>query len=155
MRGQQKGWSIELTPWKALKEVMESSSSWRCRYGLSSDHRDSVPEKPGVYVICAQPPIIPSVRGKDDFFPKLVTPLYVGLSKPSIRDRFSQHVKSKDPDMRKAKKCDSPARLQFWFTELPCDTVDAAEEAIYDCFGPPVNKRTEHIKGTLRDPVEA
>lgn len=146
-----KGWSLNEVDWGRLKGVLDSRGSWT-RVLLTKTDESLVPEQPGVYALCARPPI--HVENKvESIFNSLIAPLYVGRSETSLRSRFRSHRQSTDQRMVSAKQCYS--RISFWFIVLPSPAVLAVEAHMIQCFGPPVNSRAGTIPGTLMPPIDA
>ena len=147
------GWSIERMDWDSLEEALNASGSWKSVLLTTTDQL-MVPARPGVYAICAQPP---NATGQDQttMFPSLASPLYVGRSESNIQTRFLAHCRANDPELRRAKRCYDTVRLRFWFVELPVSDIRDAETWLIRCFGPPVNKRSGTITGTLKPPIDA
>lgn len=146
-----KGWSINHKDWEALQQALYRGNSWNSVL-LTPNDQSVVPEKPGVYAICAQPPDIPE-SDQRSMLQSLASPLYIGRSESSIRSRFLAHCKSTDPKLRMAKRCYE--KLQFWFIEISANAVKDAEAWLIKCFGPPANKVSGTITGTIKPPVEA
>ena len=146
-----KGWSINHKDWKALEQALPRGNSWNSVL-LTPNDQSVVPESPGVYAICAQPP---SIMGSDQcaIFQSLASPIYIGRSEFSIKSRFLAHCKNTDPKLRLAKHCYD--KLQFWFIEISANAVKDAEAWLIKCFGPPANKVSGTITGTIKPQVEA
>lgn len=148
-----KGWSIKRVDWDGLVQTLRGTESWRSVL-LTPIDQLMVPNRPGVYAICAPPPIaVGPDRGA--IFHSLASPLYIGRSESSMQSRFVAHCRADDPDLRRAKRSYSRVQLRFWFIELPICKVRNAEAWMIRCFGPPVNKRAGSITGTIRPPIEA
>lgn len=148
-----KGWSIDPDDWRSLAQALEPASTWSVVM-LTPNEREMVPERPGVYAICAPPPIDRPTTSRT-MFSSLASPIYVGRSKSNIRSRFLAHCRSEDPDLRTAKRCYNSAYLRFWFTELLPSSVEGTEGWLIRCFGPPVNKQDGTIPGIIGSPVDA
>lgn len=148
-----RGWSIDPGEWRELAEIIGDQTRWKS-VTLTTNDKHMVPERPGVYAICARPPVRVSTNDKNSFS-EFACPVYFGRSETDIRSRFVAHCRSRDPDMYEAKRCFSRQRLRFWYVELPKDEVFDVEAALIKCFGPVTNKRDESIKGKLGPPVPA
>ena len=148
-----KGWSIERIDWDRLEESLSSSGAWSSVL-LTPNDQLMVPARPGVYAICAQPPIAVA-QDQSTLFRNLTSPLYVGRSESNIQSRFIAHCRANDPELRRAKRCYYTVSLRFWFAELPVSAIRDAEAWLIRCFGPPVNKRAGTITGTLNPPIDA
>ena len=148
----EKGWSIRYEDWESLDQAMQTATLWKSAL-LTSNDQSLIPERPGVYAICARPPNVVG-PGPITMFHSLASPLYVGRSESSIRSRFLDHCKSANTQLRKAKHCYG-GQLRFWFIEMPSSSVKNAEAWLIKCFGPPVNKVAGTITGTIRPPIKA
>ena len=148
-----KGWSIDRVDWEALEQVLPQSGNWNSVL-LTKNDQSAVPERPGVYAICAKPP---NATGNDHrtVFHSLASPLYIGKSKSNINSRFLKHCRPNNPELLRAKACFHRVKLRFWFIILPVSAVESAEAQLIECFGPPVNQRRGTITGTIRAPIEA
>ena len=148
-----KGWSIDPDEWSGLTQALQPTSTWNVVM-LTPNEREMVPDAPGVYAICAPPPIGHDTSSRT-MFSSLASPIYIGRSELSIRSRFLAHCKSDDPDLRVAKRCYNIGRLRFWFTELPTTPIRDVEWWLIRCFGPPVNRQDGTIPGRIGTPVDA
>ena len=149
-----RGWSINSEDWKALQKVSLRTKTWKSVL-LTMNDQALVPETPGVYAICARPPIA-TEPDSNTLFHSLSTPLYIGRSEWNIKSRFLAHCHNRNRELHKAKRCYHTVQLNFWFVELPHSTVKAAEAELINCFGPPVNRRKETtIPARLKPPVDA
>ena len=148
-----RGWSIDIDDWQALEMALLKSKIWK-RVLLTTNDQSLVPEAPGVYAICARPPIGNRHDGKT-LFHHLASPLYIGRSEWNIKSRFLNHCQNRNPQLRRAKQCFHSVQLYFWFVELPRNLVKEAEARLIKCFGPPVNKRAGTITGTIKAPIDA
>ena len=148
----EKGWSIRYEDWESLAQAMQTANFWKSAL-LTPNDQLLIPEKPGVYAICARPPMAGS-RDQSTMFHRLASPIYIGRSESSIRSRFLDHCKAGNPPLRKAKHCYG-GQLRFWFIEMPIGSVKNAEAWLIKCFGPPVNRVAGTITGTLKPPVRA
>lgn len=148
-----KGWSINREDWEALEQALLRRETWSSVL-LTQNDESLVPERPGVYAICARPPNAIG-QNRKTLFHCLATPLYIGRSESSIKSRFLDHCKTSNPQLRRARRCYRRVQLSFWFIELPVSTVKDTEARLIKCFGPPVNKRAGTISGTIKPPIEA
>ena len=148
-----KGWSIDPADWNGLDEALQETTPWRFVL-LTPNDRHMVPNRPGVYAICARPPTVPRSTHRT-MFDSLASPIYVGRSEYSIQTRFLRHCSSKDEDLLRAKRCYNSVQLKFWFIELPSVSVRDAEGWLIDCFGPPANRQRGTISGTIGTPIDA
>ena len=148
-----KGWSINGDDWEALERTLPSTETWNLAL-LTTNDQALVPEGPGVYAICAPPPTA-NRQDRSTLFDRLATPLYIGRSESNIKSRFLAHCRTTDAELRRAKQCYHRVQLNFWFMELPVNTVRDVEAWLIKCFGPPVNRRAGTITGTIKPPLEA
>lgn len=148
-----KGWSINIEDWQALEKVLLKSKTWKSVL-LTTNEQWLVPEVPGVYAICARPPI-GTKHDRKTLFRYLASPLYIGRSEWNIKSRFLKHCQNKNPQLRRAKHCFRAVQLNFWFIELPRNYVKDAEARLIKCFGPPVNEREGTISGKVKSPIDA
>ena len=51
----EKGWSIRYEDWESLDQAMQTATLWKSAL-LTSNDQSLIPERPGVYAICARPP---------------------------------------------------------------------------------------------------
>ena len=81
------GWSIKKEDWLKLDEMlsMEENRRWH-RVRLDPTDRDSVPQSPGVYMICAK-----SIDACSKLPPYVYSPMYVGKAEVSLRKRFLRY----------------------------------------------------------------
>ena len=148
-----KGWSIDPAHWSGLSHALQESSLWRSVL-LTPNDRHMVPDRPGIYAICARPPIFLRTTYRT-LFDSLASPIYIGRSESSILTRFLRHCNTKDHSLLRAKQCYDSAQLRFWFVEIPSASVRDAEGWLIDCFGPPANQRRGNIVGTIGTPIDA
>ena len=149
----EKGWSIDSKDWERLELVLPQLGNWNSVL-LTKNEQSMVPAGPGVYAICAKPPIT-SGPDRSTVFHSLASPLYIGRSESNIKSRFLVHCSNPEPKLRKAKSCFHRVQLLFWFIKLPENSVKTAEAQLIKCFGPPANERAGTITGTIRPPIEA
>lgn len=147
-----KGWSIDPDDWNRLQQALAGTTTWHSVL-LTPNDRHIVPDSPGIYAICAPPPIILRTASRT-MFHSLASPIYIGRSESSIRARFVYHCSATDQELRRAKRCYNSVQLRFWFVELPPPSVRDTEAWLIDCFGPPVNRLRGTITGTLGQPID-
>ena len=147
-----KGWSIDSSDWESVTQVLPQSKTWNSVL-LTSSEQSTVPDRSGVYAICAPPPNVFSLQGHA-IFQTLATPIYIGRSESNIRSRFLNHCDHPSPQLQKAKQCYRKVQLTFWFIELPTNEVKDAEAWMIKCFGPPANIRAGTIRGYIKPPIE-
>ena len=133
------GWSIERDHWDDIPKEALKSDKWRS-VNVSSLERNRVPESPGVYLFCSNPPgRSRKKKVKDtDLFGVLYNVLYVGKA-TNLRTRFLSHCNNPAEDILKSRAC-FPEGLEFWFMSLSKDQIDATESVLIRCFGPPANR---------------
>lgn len=110
-------------------------------------YRDSLPERAGVYAICAPPP-----SPESNLPLGLMNVLYVGESE-NLRRRFVEHSKTSDGRLAAAKRCYADS-LQFWWSEIvghpeqelsDKERIVQVEAALLRAFGPPINLKGEIV----------
>lgn len=154
-----KGWSLNLKDWQRLEGLFREHNQWIPwrKVTLSPHNSFMVPNTPGVYGICAAPPVVSRPRepngNRQTMFQELAVPLYIGMSETSLQRRFNDHCRRPSDDLRKAKRCYSQVKLAFWFAELDQEYIRLAEGLLIRCFGPPVNQVQGIIKGTIGTPI--
>ena len=141
----QHGWTLEKQEWEHLSMV--SGTHWS-KTKFNSLYRESVPESPGVYAICSEPPAF-----TQSFIKTLYNIIYVGKSK-SLRRRFLEHCNRPKLEIEMAKHCFGD-NLEYWFTEVSLDQIDELEARLIDCFGPPANLVRGHIPARIESPSPA
>lgn len=154
-----KGWSLNTQDWQTLEALFQEHNEWIPwrNVTLNPNHQFLVPNKPGVYGICATPPLaVGSHESKgtvQTMFQELAVPLYVGMSESNLQRRFSDHCQRPSDSLKKAKHCYSQVKLTFWFAELDRAHIRLAEGLLIKCFGPPVNQVQGTIKGSIGIPI--
>ena len=154
-----RGWSLNTEDWQRLESLFREHDQWIPWRSVTLNPRNifEVPDTPGVYGICATPPVAVGPRESTSngptMFQSLAVPLYVGMSESSIQRRFSDHCQRPSDSMKRAKSCYSQVKLTFWFAELAKDHIRLAEGLLIKCFGPPVNQMQGTIKGTIGTPI--
>ena len=145
------GWSFTRSDWDELLAIVKGSH-WRF-VPFSQLEASSVPQKPGVYVICTGVPIRGEGSGMQ-LLRRLYNAVYVGQAE-SLRGRFLQHRKGPKSELVEAINCYGES-LQFWFAELVVGNLDQAELRLIDCLGPQGNRvRGIRFRGVLREPRPA
>ena len=115
--------------------------------GKASENQ--VPMKPGIYLMCAKPPINGTSAPP---FSQLMDVIYVGRSE-NLKRRFLAHINTPTPKVRAARSAYAVS-MRFWFLEMPVDEIKAAETLLINCFGPPANDKPGDIVRTETGPVE-
>jgi hypothetical protein len=142
------GWSLDKSDWDNVMHLIRNDS-WS-RRALRAEIAD-LPEKPGLYLICAKMPGSSSCTSP---FNKFLAPVYIGHSE-NLRSRFQQHVYGYG-SVRDAKK--SFGELYFYFNKMPKmqkgDLKDL-ETKLLIAFGPSANKNypQKPVLGKLLEPV--
>jgi len=131
------GWNLDPESWKLLGKLV-ADMSWTS-VPFDKLHATIIPKSPGVYLICASPPVV-----KCSPFNKFFNVLYVGLSTSSIQSRFLYHCRTPDEGIRKAKRCYGliSAHMHFYFALASAAAVADIECRIIDCFGPSCNRQS-------------
>lgn len=140
----QYGWSLDKTDWDTLIQLADGLNWYSCEFTRTQDIR--VPERPGVYLVCAPPVIKITKLG--------FNVLYSGSSKTSIRTRFKRHLNSPTPTMQKAMECfgHNQFRIHFLYAETTAEKAMSIEAKLIDCFGGRVNK-IKGFQASLLPPV--
>ena len=125
------GWSLEIGDWQALRNAIQHLE-WRRAY-LEHDYAARVPQRSGVYMICASTKNLPDGH---KIMERFYTAIYVGQT-INLRQRFNQHIPG-------AKKVVSARRvfrrLDFWFSNLEVSRLTDVEQLLISTFGPPANE---------------
>ncbi len=140
------GWTLEIQEWdKLLKLAAETQWS---RVNLRALDRDSVPETPGVYLICVK---IPKLTQRP--FGKLYNVIYVGMTESSLKRRFLEHCSSFKTEALQAKQCFGEI-IDYWYCTIDSVLVAELEACLIDCLGPTVNK-IAGLRARIGTPVRA
>jgi hypothetical protein len=142
------GWSLDKEQWQTLIRTT-ATITWS-RVHLRDLDRDSIPERPGVYVICAK------VKGfGQGVFSELYNVIYAGQDGVSLRRRFLEHCGKPKVELRSAQNC-YIYPLEYWYSVVEVEQLDEIEGALIDCLGPPANLvRKLTIKARLGRPQPA
>lgn len=146
------GWSSRASDWNRL-EAATAGWDWQT-VPFADDAAVSVPRLPGVYLICAQPPLQTTQWYSDK---ELRTVLYVGRAKENLRIRFKHHLKRRDR-LYRYRKLFFP-HVHFVFHEerdLTENQIADVEDALEQTFCPPCNEigvaQPKHVRGRLGRP---
>lgn len=143
----QHGWTLDKQKWQHLLTAV-SRTRWS-KTRLDQLYRDSIPESPGVYAICARVPDF-----NQFLFKALYEIIYVGKSNVSLHSRFLNHCHNPERGIEQAKECFGDS-FEYWYTEVSPDQVDELETRLIECFGPPANRISGRIRARLRNPRPA
>src|SRR5215204_5800314 len=92
------GWSLDKEQWQTLIRSA-AVMTWK-RARLRELDRDSIPNRPGVYVICAK------VKGfSQGVFSELYNVIYAGQDGVSLRRRFLEHCREPKIELVNAQSC--------------------------------------------------
>ena len=143
------GWVDVREEWDRLEAICPDLK-WR-KVLLSSNHKSSVTDKAGIYIIAAPPP----GEAKRLAGGKLYNAVYIGQA-TNIATRFSDHCVRPSPAVARIKRC-WKGRLDFWFSIVDEERLDEVEALMIDCFGPTANLQSgaKAIKGKVGAPVPA
>jgi hypothetical protein len=130
----QHGWTLDKQKWKHLLTVV-SGTHWS-KTRLDRLYRDSILERPGVYVICIRLRV-PDLH--QFLFKALYEIIYVGKSNVFLHSRFLNHCRKPERGIDQAKECFG-ASFGYWYTEVSTDRVDEQEIRLIECFSPPANR---------------
>jgi hypothetical protein len=130
-------WHLDLDAWKQLAAQIRSLKWIRKPFDESFAYQ--VPQSPGVYLICARPPMLGS-RPHRDFH----NVIYAGRSSTSLQQRFLKHLRNPDARLRQALACfSSPYNtVDYFYANLPTQQVALVESLLIDCYGPPGNSQS-------------
>ena len=140
------GWTLEKQEWDHLRKIV-SATRWSKTH-LDQLSRDSVPEKSGVYAICAK-----LTDFDQSLFKALYEIVYVGKSR-SLRRRFLEHCRSPRRGIKEVTQCFGD-NLEYWYTEVNPDRIDELEARLIECFGPPANRISGTIPAKIGTPQPA
>jgi hypothetical protein len=148
------GWSLDQDEWTAI-DAFDLDVKWKS-IAFSGAHLRSVPERSGVYIITSHMPRVGewSTASRHNPLIQLCTPLYIGISETSLRDRFTAHTTSPSKLVSKASACFSTGQIRYWWIEYPPENVREIENCLIRMFGPPANA-INSIRGALQAPIPA
>jgi len=129
----QYGWSANKVIWANLAQALPVTIHWRL-VQLRSNNSSSVPDQPGVYVICGPTPVPCTVEQID-----LYNALYVGQT-TKLRKRFRDHCLDPADNISALKACWG-TRLDFHLAVLPPASLDKIEGLLIESLGPPGNRK--------------
>lgn len=141
------GWTLKATDWHKLAEIT-SGTTWG-HTALDSLYRDTVPDEPGVYAICAR-----AGTATDGLLCCLYDAVYIGKAELSLRRRFLEHCTKPKAELAQAAEC-FRLPMDFWFTEADADIVAELESRLIDCLGPVANCIRGRIPAKLGTPQPA
>lgn len=128
------GWTLEKQQWDHLLSAF-SGLSWS-KTKLTPLFRDDVPERQGVYVICAKIPAFDQSLSQ-----VLYNIIYVGKAdRGTLRTRFLRHCRKPKREIELARQCFGDS-LEYWFASVRVNQIAELEARLIDCFGPPANLR--------------
>ena len=132
------GWSLTEEDWNRLPDGIVRNEKWRA-VQLTIGDDVSVPDGPGVYVVCSAPPGWQRSRSLSrELFEFLYCPVYVGRSE-NLRRRFRQHCQVPKPELQESETL-FKGILDFWFIRLETEQISQVESDLIRCFGPPANR---------------
>lgn len=129
----QYGWSADKLIWARLVQALPVAIQWRL-VQLRSNNSNSVPDHPGVYVICGAPPAPGPIVQID-----LYNALYVGQA-TKLRKRFRDHCLDPADNISALKACWGTS-LDFHLAVLPPESLDKIEGLLIESLGPPGNRK--------------
>ena len=142
------GWALHAPDWQELPQEIGASVQWQSR-PLGYASRRSIPQRTGVYMMCAK---LPGGSKMNQLFSSLTEVIYVGRSK-NLRRRYAEHLDTPSPKVRVARQVFSDS-LRFWFLHLPEHCLPEVERLLINCFGPPANDRPGERNRLEPGPVE-
>lgn len=138
-----RGWSLDLVIWKDLAEV-EKNLIWT-RKAFHESRQQEIPEKSGVYLICAHPPNVQlgdgPRRALADIRPYSI--LYAGRT-TNLHRRFREHLGETKSNEALRKCIIHYNKMDFWYAEA--QNLDRLEPLLLYAFNPPCN--TQPAPGT-------
>jgi hypothetical protein len=142
------GWSLDREHWQILI-TNAGAITWN-RVHLRDLDRDSIPDRPGIYLICAK------VKGlTQGVFNELYNVIYAGQEGVSLRRRFLEHCRIPKLELRNAQQC-YVYPFDYWYSVVEVEHLDKIEGSLIDCLGPPANLvRKVTIKAHLGKPRPA
>ena len=121
------GWEIkDVTDWNHITDDL-NNKNWQ-QYPFTMSFLNNVPESSGVYIIAGAVPL----TNKSAIFETFNTPLYIGSSNKSIKDRFKKHLSNTHPNPNMPKMREIFSRLTFWFLKIPLNNDSNLEPKDYE-----------------------
>ena len=143
------GWSLDREKWEHLASSI-SVCNWE-KVNFSPSMASSVPEEPGVYMLCSVPPECPESLKKI----KLNNVMYAGMATKSIRDRFNDHIGRSAMGTIKELRKNFHSELYFWYSKLDISKVESVEDILIECFWPATNRDKKIYRVGLEPPGPA
>ncbi len=144
------GWSDNLGAW-----IKAAGQGQQWGYVTFVEPMKGVlPQKPGVYVICAKAPLQESGEESvpaDHVFRELYDAVYVGKSK-NLQKRFSEHIANPAAPLKKVKSCFR--ELYFWWCVIESGDekeLDVTESNLIACLRPIANRQSG-VQAKLGEP---
>ena len=142
------GWHTDPAAWTRLEEHIRTLKWVRKPFDESFAYQ--VPQKAGVYIICAPPPLL---RGRPH--KELQTVIYAGRSQGDLRERFVKHLRNPDARLRSAIEClqSTNTSIHYYYAEASPEQVVEIEATLINCYGPPGNSQsgdTMKVKARVR-----
>ena len=137
------GWSLQWESWRELAAVLQTAQPVWHRTVLAGSHRGEIPARPGVYAIEFASPV--QLASREPHGPPTIrAPIYIGMSKTSIRDRFAKHVGDDPQDLiARARLWPQGAgtpRVFIWAVLPDPRMIVQLEARLIECFNPACNK---------------
>ena len=129
------GWPLDRSDWDILPRDLLFSKDWK---SVIIGHHEAklVPDRPGIYMLCASPPGMNPQGGP---FSLLYETIYVGES-DNLQRRLRQHLNTPSPKVRAARMCYALS-LRFWYHLVEMDRIKLVESLLIQCLGPPANDK--------------
>lgn len=142
------GWQLNSTFWSRLANAC-GPRKWKRTY-LEDTYRFSMPNAPGVYLICVSAlDGLDTTGGEHRLYKQLYNAIYVGQT-TNLRNRFADHVRGNN-DIRKARTIFR--RLHFWYASAAKDELNDLEQCFLDALGPTANDR--NVMASIGKPIPA
>jgi len=141
----QRGWNISLPFEQSIDQVL-LAGKWKSQI-FRYEFNEFIPVERGIYFL--------TLQGKTEklgsILSTLITPIYVGMSESSIRQRFKIHVSGNRPDQLWRKLTPFPNQVKFYYLILPGmnkDKICELEQNLIDVYGPTLNQINSISKGS-------
>lgn len=94
-----------------------------------------VPNRPGVYIICAKPPRVPVSFQKLGLY----NPMYIGKT-DNLSERIGTHLNRPDENIEELREHFS-AELSLWYAVADARDIESIEDDMIFCFWPAANRK--------------
>lgn len=94
-----------------------------------------VPNRPGIYIICAKPPCVSASFRELG----LCNPMYIGKTK-NLSERIGAHLNRPDKNIEELRENFS-AELSLWYAVADVRDIESIEDGMIFCFWPAANRQ--------------